>query len=451
MYYTITKTNSISFYSILELFIRMTCSLCYLPFTKREQKEVQCFHCKKSTCFACIKTYILGNLFLARCLHCNILWDRQFLVNNLPKKFCDIDYRQHRIKVLHFRYEHYLPYISRIMEIEHKKKNIENKILFEKNEMKKINYQIQTHPEKEERKRLRQVKGGKKQELLHLRGQNVDFLLDRERILTSFVKFWSYPEFLINRPCQTEDCSGCLDEVGKCHICNKITCLSCYKDKTGQENHTCKEEDKLQFKESQKISKYCPSCGSHNFKIIGYKQINCWNCNTLMSWKDKSIQTGYIRNPNYTNKWRIRDDKKKEKSRIPSIYTLRQFNNDRHLIDYHLKISYLQEVILKKILWKNEKSWGEVRYATPEQIYRKRLFPVLKKYIQDGNKKPLERCDYRFSCDLKMFHTLNSYIQEQTDNFCNLTRNRNIKEFTELYHSVKENYKNRMTNIRKRM
>ena len=100
----------------------MNCSYCYLPYTKRERKEVQCFHCKKSTCFACIETYILGNLFLARCLHCNILWDRQFLVNNLTKKFCDIDYRQHMIKVLHFRYEPYLSYISGIMEIEHKKK-----------------------------------------------------------------------------------------------------------------------------------------------------------------------------------------------------------------------------------------------------------------------------------------------------------------------------------------
>ena len=118
----------------------MNCSYCYLPYTKRERKEVQCFHCKNSTCLACIKTYILGNLFLARCLHCNILWDRQFLVNNLPKKFCDIDYRQHMIKVLHFRYENYLPYILKIMDIEQKKKNIENKILFEKNEIKKIKY-----------------------------------------------------------------------------------------------------------------------------------------------------------------------------------------------------------------------------------------------------------------------------------------------------------------------
>ena len=422
----------------------MNCSYCYLPYTKRERKEVQCFHCKKSTCFACIKTYILGNLFLARCLHCNILWDRQFLINNLPKKFCDIDYRQHMIKVLHFRYEPYLSYISRIMDIEQKKKNIENKILFEKNEIKNINYQIQTHDKKEERKRLREVKKEKKQELIDLRRENVDLFINWQMKVTPFVKNWSYPEFLINRPCQTENCYGFLDEVGRCDICNKITCLSCYKDKTGEKNHICKEEDKLQLKESRKISKFCPSCKHHNFKIIGCNQMNCWNCNIPMSWKDNSIHTGYIHNPNDTCKWTLRDDKKKEKSRIPSIYTLRQFNNDRNLMDYNIKINYLQEVVLKKILWKNEKSWNPVRYATPEQIYRKRLFSILKKYIQDGNKKPLERFDYGYSCDLKMFYDLNSYIQEQVDNFSNLIRNRNIEEYTELYHSIKENYKNRM-------
>ena len=38
-----------------------------------------------------------------------------------------------------------------------------------------------------------------------------------------------------------------------------------------------------------------------------------------MSWKDNSIQTGYIRNPNSTCKWTLRDDKRKEKSRIQFI------------------------------------------------------------------------------------------------------------------------------------
>lgn len=422
----------------------MICSFCYLPFTKREQKEVQCFHCKKSICFACLKTYILGNLFLVRCFHCNILWDRQFLVNNVPKKFCDIDYRQHRIKVLHFRYEYYLPYISRIMDIEQKKKSTKDKILFEKNEIRKINFQIQNHPEKEERKRLRNVKEEKKHKLIDLKREKVDLYLNWQTKVTTFMNFWSYPEFLINRPCKTENCFGFLDEGGQCHICNKITCLSCHKDKTGKENHICKEEDKLVLNESQEIRKYCPSCRHVYFKIIGTNQKNCWNCNTSITWKDNNIQKGYIRNPNFSYKWTLSDDKKKEKSRIPSIYTLRQFNNDKNLMDYYLKISYLQEVLLKKILWKNEKSWYSVRYATPEQIYRKKLFSILKKYIQDGNKKSLEQFDYHYSCDLKMFYLLNSYIQEQTDNFLSLLRNKNIQECTELYQSIKENYKNRM-------
>ena len=51
-----------------------------------------------------------------------------------------------------------------------------------------------------------------------------------------------------------------LDEIGKCDICNKITCLSCYKDKTKEKNHICKEEDIHNVKESRKISKFCPSC-----------------------------------------------------------------------------------------------------------------------------------------------------------------------------------------------
>ena len=72
------------------------------------------------------------------------------------------------------------------------------------------------------------------------------------------------------------------------------------------------------------------------------------------------------------------------------------------------------------------------------------LLSILKKYIQDGNKKSLEQFDYHYSCDLKMFYLLNSYIQEQTDNFLSLLRNKNIQECTELYQSIKENYKNRM-------
>ena len=93
------------------------CSICCEPYTKMMRKEIECFNCEKSTCSSCVKRYILDSLTEAKCLHCNIQWDRRFMVNNLTKKFCDIDYRQHRIKVLHFRYEHYLPYISRIMSM----------------------------------------------------------------------------------------------------------------------------------------------------------------------------------------------------------------------------------------------------------------------------------------------------------------------------------------------
>ena len=50
IYYTSRKINSF-FYYILELFIRMDYSYCFLPYTKKVREKVQCFHCKQSTCF----------------------------------------------------------------------------------------------------------------------------------------------------------------------------------------------------------------------------------------------------------------------------------------------------------------------------------------------------------------------------------------------------------------
>ena len=73
-------------------------------------------------------------------------------------------------------------------------------------------------------------------------------------------------------------------------------------------------------------------------------------------------------------------------------------------------------------------------------MYREKLLPILKKYIQNGNKKPLEQFDYRESCHREMVHILNAYIQQQTHNFHSLTRNKNVDEFQQLYHQTKNYY-----------
>ena len=43
-----------------------------------------------------------------------------------------------------------------------------------------------------------------------------------------------------------------------------------------------------------------------------------------------------------------------------------------------------------------------------------------------------------------MFYDLNSYIQEQTENLCNLIENKNVQEFMELSDRTREMYKNRI-------
>ena len=122
------------------------------------RKEIECFNCQKSTCSSCIKRYILDSPTEAKCLHCNIQWDRRFMVNNLTRKFCDIDYRNHRLDILHNRNKCFLPRVSEIIDIENEEKTYKNNVLLLKNEINRLKYEIKTQPEKKERKRLREIR-----------------------------------------------------------------------------------------------------------------------------------------------------------------------------------------------------------------------------------------------------------------------------------------------------
>ena len=250
-----------------------------------------------------------------------------------------------------------------------------------------------------------------------------------------------------NRPCITENCLGYLNRKGECPICNRTTCLSCNIDKTGQENHECKEEDKLQWEEIRKNTKPCPSCRVRIFKIVGCDQMWCTNCNTPFSWDRGTIATGPIHNPHYYD-WLFNGGNENDRPRmngpenlecnenvLPSIYAIRDFKN-QELINYHQKLTHLKQVEIRRL-----EGWGDYyRDNDPEQIYRRKLFPILKRYIQNGNKKPLESFDYRESCNREMVHILNGYFQQQTHNFHSLTRNQNLDEFFELYNQTKNYY-----------
>ena len=436
--------------------IMKECSICCEPFTKRMRKEIECFNCQKSSCSSCIKRYILDSSTEAKCLHCNIQWDRRFLVNNLTKKFCDIDYRNHRLDILHNRNKCFLPRISEIIDIEKEEKIYKNNVLLQKNEIDQLKYQIKIHPEKEERKRLREIRKEKEKELETSRMNYYRLQSSSNRRTNEFIRgennntsSTQNPEEQINnRPCITENCLGYLNKKGECPICNRVTCLSCNIDKTGQENHTCKEEDKLQWEEIRKNTKPCPSCRVRIFKIVGCDQMWCTNCNTPFSWNRGTVETGPVHNPHYydwlfnggdeNNRPRVNGPENLEcnENVLPSIYAIRDFQN-QELINYYQNLTHLKQVEVRKL----EGTYGNYYHNNnPEHMYREKLLPILKKYIKNGDKKPLEQFDYRESCHREMVHILNAYIQQQTHNFHSLTRNKNVDEFQQLYHQTKNYY-----------
>ena len=131
---------------------------------------------------------------------------------------------------------------------------------------------------------------------------------------------------------------------------------------------------------------------------------------------------------------------------LPSIYAIRDFQS-RKLINYHQKLTHLKQVEVRKL---EGTYYGYYRHNNdPENAYREQLLPILKKYIQDGNKKPLEQFDYRHSCNMEMVHILNGYFQQQTHNFHALTRNKNLEEFMELYHQTKNYYESAISTFEK--
>ena len=444
----------------------MDCSICCEPYTKMLRKPIECCHCQTSTCSSCVKRYILESPTEAKCLHCNIQWDRRFLLNNLTKKFCDIDYRNHRSDVLLDRNKCYLPRISEIIDIEKDRKTYTDSLSLQEIEIEHLKYQIKTHPEKDQRNKLRDVQRNKKETLESTRRKFYELNTLVSNRVVEFIRgrpdtrnvSTSNDEPVHNRSCITENCLGFLNRKGECPICNRMTCLSCNMDKTGQDNHECKEEDKLQWEEIRKNTKPCPSCRVRIFKIVGCDQMWCTHCNTPFSWNRGTIETGPVHNPHYYDWLFHNGGNENERTRIngpvnlvcndnvlPSIYAIRDFQN-QELINYHQKLTHLKQVEVRKL----EGTYGYYRHNNnPENAYREQLLPILKKYIQDGNKKPLEQFDYRHSCNMEMVHILNGYFQQQTHNFHALTRNKNLEEFMDLYHQTKNYYESAISTFEK--
>ena len=376
------------------------CSICFELYNKKKHKIVECFSCEKKTCVSCVKKFLLEKSYTEpRCLHCNQKWDRRFMIQNLPKKFCNIEYRHQRRNVIFEKIKSYLPKISKIITEKQKIEEIDNEISILK---KQINIL-------EENKTQLEIK--------------ID---DLEQKFSSGEELDDTKKNKIGRPCVSENCLGFLDENGKCPICLKKTCLICNVSK--ENNHKCKEVDKKQWECIEKSTKPCPKCHVRIYKISGCDQMWCTNCQTPFSWKHGTIDFGYIHNYHYFDFIVNRQTRNLNSigncenrllgfSYFSNLKTKKKLekNDMTYIMNLYKHIEYVSENLIAKLLGIENLILGIYDW-NDEESYRRRILPYLLKIIyenEESSKILVEKYDYNISCDIEFSHILNTYLRQQ--------------------------------------
>lgn len=404
------------------------CPICIEKYNKVLRREIVCFNCNRSSCSSCIRKYILQSSTEAKCLHCNIQWDRRFMVNNLTRKFCDKDYRQHRLEILYQRNKCFMPRICEIYDIRKEISKIDKIKEEHYKELEENNRKIYEKIQKLDEERNNQY--------------NIVRRMEREFVHNRIIANQEKKEHSFNRPCITEECLGFLNNKGNCPVCKKQTCLKCNIDITDLQQHECKDDDVQQWECLKKTTRPCPSCRVRIYKITGCDQMWCTHCNTAFSWKTGSIETGPVHNPHYfdwlfegggnrTNNnnnavdicnqnnlppFNLVSSAVKKKLNI-SLYDLRQAKDDKIklILNYYRSLVHLENVELNAL-------------NTTEQNYRRGLLPHLYNLLKNNknSKKGIEQYDYKKECDRELSQIVETYLQQQRYNYHSLVLDDNL-------------------------
>ena len=311
-------------------------------------------------------------------MHCNVKWDRRFMVNNLTKVFCDKTYREHRHQILFEQCKCHLSLISPILKIKHDYYDLQKKYNKYIQDRVQLDYKIY-HLEKEMKSVSRDIR---KHELRFIREDYSD----------------NFDQIENQRPCVTEKCLGFLDSKGFCPICKNTTCLSCNVQKHEENEHSCNENDKLIWQNLKKTTKPCPSCHVRIFKITGCDQMWCTNCNTAFSWSKGTIERGSIHNPHYFD-WIFNDANHQNEAPgmdenahcnedlLPSLHRLKNVIDKRARIERNAEDVEHRGFIISRYRMLVHIREVEIPilqglYYNPDnlniqQIYRKKLLPFL--------------------------------------------------------------------------
>ena len=297
------------------------CPICVETITP--SRAVTCPYCDYMTCLGCIKQYLLSSNNDPSCMSCHRRFDREILLQILPKTFVTKELKQHRENVLMERETAMLsatqPYVEQELQ---RRKNVE--LLMNLNN---------------QRNELRTKIAEIDRTARELQFQLVPPLDTTKR---AFVQ-----------RCPRATCNGFLSTAWKCNVCSYFICSECNVPKGLDRNaqHVCDPNDKKTFELIKQDSKKCPGCATYIYKIAGCDQMWCTHCHTAFSWRTGEKVNGNIHNPHFyefqrTGGNNLRDLRDIPCGGRPHIYEIRTAFADKRATEGYLFFNNMHRLVI---------------------------------------------------------------------------------------------------------
>jgi hypothetical protein len=261
------------------------CPICIEPYNKVANTQIKCCFCDKDACRRCIQTFLTASTNDPHCMHCNKLWEREFIDDNLTITYRMNDYKKHRENILLDRE------IALMPATQHRAQQIREAEKLERELLPPFDAQLKAlYAESSElTRKINAVYALKNDAQYNIRllrtGQG-----KKEKVEVNFI-----------RKCPDGDCRGFLSTAWKCGLCSKWACPDCHeiKGENRDAEHTCKPENVATAKLLAKDSRPCPGCATLITKIEGCDQMWCPQCHTPFSWRTGQKETGVVHNPHF--------------------------------------------------------------------------------------------------------------------------------------------------------
>lgn len=315
------------------------CSVC----CEDVKHPVICMGCKYETCTSCVKNYILSQ-YVTKCMNCDMIWDEIFIRNNLPAKWINNEYKNHKKNILIEMEKSYMQesivYVNAYKSVLSLKKQVErnkNKLfrlrdtrqdyIILKNkladltitmkyvacktkddkkkyeeDLKKLNQEIEEEEKKQkEYENYLQIESeySDAQFFFDLSLKNEDQSILKKKFTMACIK---------------EKCKGFLREIDwKCELCETQVCKICFEEE--EEKHLCNPETIETAKLIEKETKGCPCCGLRVYKTSGCNHMFCTQCKTGFDWRSGEKIEAKKNTNSYFYKW-LNSLPEEEKSKI---------------------------------------------------------------------------------------------------------------------------------------